>query len=318
MPTSPLSLSAGRRPGRFAHAAGLARLIVCVAGLLSACYSPDIKSGALRCADDQARSCPDGFYCDGTGGHCWKKSDTPVGGGGGLGGGGGRGGAGGASGCTDRVRPSCAGTPLMSGDLCDPFCQSGPCSCGQKCSFSSTNQSTNFTACVPNAGTKKEGELCNADLDDCAPGLLCQREACAAGVARCYRFCRANTDCAPVACVLSLSTSTGTSPSFRLCDNPEADCNPVKQTGCPTGLACLAKSSNSFFCACPSATPKAEGAPCNLVSECAPGFLCQALNGPPTCQRLCRDANDCPRADGGAPRTCSATLGASALGFCSE
>lgn len=311
---SPLSPSSSVAPGRFAAGAGLAWLVVCLAGLLAACYSPDIKSGGLACAKDQA--CPEGFFCAGTGGHCWKMSSTSAGGAGGLAGAGGHGGGGGTSGCPDQVRSSCAGTAPMSGDLCDPFCQSGPCGCGEKCSFAPTSASTNYTACVPK-GTKSEGEICDASLDNCAPGLLCQTETCAPSVARCYRFCRANDDCRPVACVRSLSTSTGTSPAFKLCDIPEADCDPQKQTNCPAGLRCLAKSLSSFFCAC-SVGASAEGGSCNSSYDCAPGFLCQALNGPGMCKRLCRDGSDCPRPDGGAPRTCSATLGSPVFGLCSD
>ena len=43
-------------------------------------------------------------------------------------------------------------------------------------------------ACVP-LGRSKLGDVCNANADNCAPGLICLLETCGNGLARCYQHC---------------------------------------------------------------------------------------------------------------------------------
>lgn len=288
-----------RAPFRARAHAVLAGLLLSV-GLGHACYNPKVTSGGLVCSEDAAHRCPAGYTC--ASGHCWKEGEAPpetggAGGGSGTGGATPQGGQGG--GCATRT-PLCGDQPL-SGDVCQPTCQTGGCSCSTQCGVAA-----NGLAACRAVGTKKVGDLCQLSPDDCAPGLVCLAETCGSGLARCYRFCRDVGDCDDVACSRSVKSAAGQPTAFRACDVPSVACDPIAQTGCADpAFVCYVFGPTSTRCDCPGGA-LSEGQSCSAITGCAPGLVCLgsgASGG--TCQRLCRSSADCTRPDGGAPGACS-------------
>lgn len=283
---------------------GLGALVVFSTFFAAACFNPKATSGGLTCSNDPAHLCPAGYSCHAE--HCYKNGDplTPTGGSGGAsgGGGGGTGGAatgGQAGGCATRT-PLCNDVPA-SGEVCQPTCQTGACGCSSQCSVGSNGMAT----CAP-IGTKNVGDLCHMAPDDCGPGLVCQAEACGAGLARCYRFCRDFGDCGgSVPCTKTVRTAAGEATNYMACDVAPSACDPIAQTGCgDSALVCYVVGPTSTRCDCLGANLP-EGQPCTSSTACAPGLECVGAGaGDVSCQRLCRTSADCVRPDGGAAGSC--------------
>jgi hypothetical protein len=264
-------------------------LMVVVLGV-GGCYSPKVGPG-LACAEAPAKRCPDGFECanqlcvsvgGGTGG------TGGAGLGGGSGGGGGTAGQGGTGGtCAKPIVSLCpvaAGAPAG----CDPVCQNG-CGCGLRCNVTLAGAS-----CLAPLGAKVVGEACRPDADDCAPGLICQQEACGTNLGRCYRLCRD-----PSACVSSGVCSTfavvsgGASAIQRICDLGDRTCDAFARTGCPDpALNCYVTGPNHTRCDCPG-MQLAEGAACVHPNDCGAGLACLGVDGSLRCYKLCRNTTDC-------------------------
>ncbi|MDB4980540.1 MAG: hypothetical protein JWM82_1292, partial [Myxococcales bacterium] len=201
------------------------RLVVALALLSAAgCYKPVIDDGGYKCASS-GKKCPDGLTC-GSDNRCWLKpqvvsnndaSDGKI-----------MSDAGDAAAeamcALAVVTPPCTDAPA-AGQTCNPTCQTG-CGCGR------CNVVGKATACVA-AGTVKLGELCKLGTgDDCAPGLICRKEACGNGLARCYQHCTKSEQCAGSFCQLSIDDG-GKATGFTVCDVAPRTCDPVTNMGCP-------------------------------------------------------------------------------------
>ena len=202
----------------------------------------------------------------------------------------------------------CAAGPAV-GDVCNPACQTG-CDCGR------CNVVDGKAKCVP-TGTVELGDVCTpGGADNCAPGLICLLESCGNGLARCYRHCTTNDQCAGTACTIALDDGKGGATTFTACDVPPRTCDPVAQIGCPNPtLNCYLTSANQTLCDCPTKQGM-NNAPCGLYSDCAPGYVCTSGVGGlagPHCQFVCNVAN--PSCSALTPHCVPAGTGAQ-YGYC--
>jgi hypothetical protein len=200
--------------------------------------------------------------------------------------------------------------PDGSSYACDPLAQCG-CGSGMACDLVKVNNSNigKEGSVCRSAGITKAYEHCAQD-EDCQPGFTCFLE-------NCRRICATDSEC------------DGTDP-FRKCVHLKtvadkfgksvqlaygycvAVCHPpfptAKQNGdftfvpCGPGLQCqpalpaqVEGASGLTWCINWSDKPRlGSGEPCNLYSECKPGFACEpppadgGLGEPGSGERLCR------------------------------
>jgi len=236
--------------------AALAALLVAAALSGAGCYDPKIQDGGLACAPgDGGHRCPDGFECSAVDNHCYRSG-----------------------GQCSKATPACQDAP-RPGSACNPACQSG-CSCG-RCNISGL-----AAVCAPFIGTKKLGEVCTPQRDDCDAGLICLLEACGSNLGRCYRHCATAAQCASgVACDTPILDGSGTDTGFLTCDLAPQDCDPIGRTGCPSpALVCYlgadggGATAGATFCDCPSRM-LAQDSACDAFNDCAPGLACAAGAG---------------------------------------
>ncbi len=284
-------------------------LAVVLAGALRAwCYKPVIDEGGFKCAS-AGKKCPDGLTC-GSDNRCWQKpppvtnndaSDGKIMSDAGDG-------AAESMCALTVVTPTCNDVP-KAGQTCNPACQTG-CACGR------CNVVGKATACVA-AGTVKLGELCKLGVgDDCAPGLICRKEACGNGLARCYQHCTKSEQCGGSFCQLSIDDDAGKPTGFTVCDVAPRTCDPITSDGCPANaFKCYLTGSNDTLCDCPSnpTKPGAAGDACNFYNDCDGGLYCVGGVGvTPRCHFVCDVANPtCP-----ATTTCHPVGTSAKFGYC--
>jgi len=238
--------------------------------LASACYSPNIKSGGFACGDGGA--CPDKFHCA-LDNRCYQgdaaniEMPPPV--------------------CTaDASAPQVCSAPHVTGQACNPGCQTGCNGCGWCAVVSGA------TKCLTGrAGTKDVGATCTPSLEsDCLPGLYCQPEC---GTGRCYRICDSSDKsvCGSGSLCNLTATSHGDAGSFTfsLC-SIVSTCDAVTQTGCPAAFACYP----AIPTECDCAGAVADGQPCQLAAQCGRGSSCIGLSGTTSlCLKTCKANSDC-------------------------
>jgi hypothetical protein len=256
-------------------------LVIGAAGV--GCYKPKIQEGGLRCAEGGI--CPEGFHCASD--ETCRQGDAAMG----------------CSATMPHVDPLC---PSQPGAACDPICQNG-CACG-RCNLSGTA----LTCVAP--GTKKRGELCNFNNDDCAPGNVCIKD-CGDTIGRCYRFCHGEnkTDslCEGNNCDLTLNDSGGNPTTQTICEPPIESCDPVVDSHdcADPALGCYVGPTGAPVCDCRGTA--ALGGSCGPYNSCIPGFRCVRVGGLATCFKTCRiGGTDCT-----APDSCG-SLGEDTFGFC--
>jgi hypothetical protein len=261
--------------------ARLAAVLALACLVAPACYNPNIKSGALKCAENHA--CPDNFHC--IDGLCYRGDagpDVPP-----------------APVC-NSVTPDAGTCPRLpaAGEACNPTCETG-CTCGW-CGLDITGA---VKCLMGTPGTKPIGTVCDpANANDCAPGLYCRAEC---GAARCYKFCDTKDDCSGTSCSISLPSG------LHLCALPDPGCDPIMKTGCAPGFACYPSGARTE-CDCGGTAD--AGTTCVLTNTCMPGYQCVAtnssgMNTSGACQKLCRVNGDC-----GGARTC--VTSGTTYGYC--
>jgi hypothetical protein len=261
-----------------ALALGIAAAGIAFAG--GACYHPNIKNGGFKCNLDAgtAHACPEGFSCDMTLLECWKGKpdsgvqDVPVD----------------APAvevppdvppppCFD-ARPNC--DPSDAG-ICDPLCQTG-CGCRQKCTL---NLDGGIVCNSVVASPLGQLDSCDPTNDLCGPGLLCLNDSC---FGRCYQFCSVDADCPNSFC--SRSAPGG----LKLCDVPNADCNPIGlANNCPAAApGCYISFNHPEHTICDCGGGTSPSAACSGSRSCLPGgLLCvDPTNdgGTSFCQPVCQ------------------------------
>jgi hypothetical protein len=245
-------------------------ILVAAGAVGDGCYKPVIDDGGFKCAPT-GKKCPDGLSC-GSDGRCWQmplisSSDA---GDGKVMSDAGDGGDADAMCALGVVAPLCQAA-AAAGQSCNPACQTG-CTCGR------CNVVGKATACVAAGGTVKLGDPCKLGSgDNCAPGLVCRKEACGNGLARCYKHCTSTDQCPGSRCQLAIPDDTGAASGFLACDVTPQTCDPVGNTGCPDlALNCYLTGANDTLCDCPlnPAKPGKAGAACTFYNDCDGGFVC--------------------------------------------
>jgi hypothetical protein len=151
-------------------------------------------------------------------------------------------------------------------------------------------------------GTAKLGDACKAGAgDNCGPGLICLREACGNGLARCYKHCTKNDQCGGSFCQIAINDDMDKPTGFLVCDVAPRTCDPVTNTGCPDpALKCYLSGSSDTTCDCPSnpAKPAKAGDDCRIYNDCDGGLVCVSGVGgvtTPKCRYACNvAAPSCP------------------------
>jgi hypothetical protein len=218
---------------------------------------------------------------------------------------------------------------------CDPVSpQTGAglqCAAGQVCEV---NCPLNKTDCVQ-GGTGAPGTLCINNAS-CAPGSQCfdYGSLGCKDTRICLRFCGGAADCAAFGAAGLGSGSVCEGPvqcgaartSFHTCT---FNCDPTAAAaathgGCPDKLVCVMPASmDAVDCTCPETTrTKTEGQPCTGAADCAPGLICNQMNGTKICRPICRcqavngactaGAGTCPTAN----TTCHVVSNETLFGVC--
>jgi hypothetical protein len=285
----------------------LSPLLVMLLGAIElACYKPNILDGGLKCADAGAKACPEGFTCKS--GLCYRPDGGPesrppdaavdmVDA---------RDGSDGPDGppCFEAL-PNCISEP----GTCDPVCQSGCGGCRDKCSINTVGALTCNPATAMTA-PRALGQTCSVDSegmtkqnDNCERGLICIAEQSC--VARCFKFCRNDSECTDSTCTREVIAGQG---GQKVCDVPFNDsCVPsVGNTGCGAGtMACWLSSTSPThtFCDCPFGATPSNGL-CTRTRDCVKGLACvdRGTGDNATCLQVCRlGSMECPS---GLPASC--------------
>ena len=162
----------------------------------------------------------------------------------------------------------------------------------------SNNHCTVETAC-------KDGYTCTGNMTN--------------GEAWCARFCTQDSNCTGTGsrCLIDLENSNGDPLDVTVCTNA---CDPVTQSGCPTGMGCLPyDAATGDYTHCYYGGANALGQTCISDSECATGLVCVGpANGTATCKKQCRvgSPTTCPTAQTCVGYSDPINIGANTYGAC--
>lgn len=91
-----------------------------------------------------------------------------------------------------------------------------------------------------------------------------------------------------------------------------ADCNPVTNTGCPTGMQC-GFNGTKFLCVAEMLQAPGPGKECTIPgNHCQPGLICDQGPTPVRCSKPCCVKSDCASTDNCKPLP----SGGGTMGFC--
>ena len=205
------------------------------------------------------------------------------------------------SACGDHVVQAgeqCDDGNTASGDGCSPTCQteaatacsllpqSGCSGATPACDVTPASDGTTACRAVTSQGTSNNH--CLVDTA-CKAGYSCVYDS-PIDVPWCARFCGGDSDCLGTGsrCVSDLGGNV------RSCSNA---CDPYGQTGCPTGMGCMAYDSNGGdFTDCIYQGTVPEQGACTTNRDCDTGLACVADGSVKRCLPLCHagNSNTCP------------------------
>lgn len=225
---------------------------------------------------------------------------------------------------TREAGEACDDGNLASGDGCSPTCQvetATACSlvpqggCGGDTPACDLDEDGSTTCrAVTSQGTSNHH--CSTDTA-CKAGYTCIGDGTPA-TPWCARFCLADADCLGDGsrCVIGLANEVGDLLNVTVCSNA---CNPVTQSGCPSGMGCVARSATAGdFTDCRYMGSKLDGQSCTSSAECRPGSDCVTAGGVSTCERYCLVGDDttCGLGQTCVPFIGNLTIGAVEYGSC--
>jgi cysteine-rich repeat protein len=194
---------------------------------------------------------------------------------------------------------------FASGDGCAPNCMTetaAACSLVPQSGCSGATPACDIggldvTECrgVTSMGTSNNH--CSADTE-CKAGYTCITDDGAANaVPWCARFCLADGDCTGTGsrCIIGLLDENDDPLNVKVCSNA---CNPDEQTGCPSGMGCIALGApGGDFTDCRYMGNTLDGDSCDTSTDCREGSTCVTYGTIKSCQSYCvvGDDSTCPQ-----------------------
>jgi hypothetical protein len=159
--------------------------------------------------------------------------------------------------------------------------QSG-CDTGEACDLGAVDP----TECRDVTANGQADSLCES-FTRCAAGFTCVAQD--ANTDSCMKFCNTDAQCNGVGarCVIGLLDDAGDPiPDVEVCSN---SCDPVDQTGCPSGLGCLPfDMAGGDYSDCLDMGTRLDGQSCSDHTDCLAGSLCvNETGGGSTCHEMC-------------------------------
>jgi cysteine-rich repeat protein len=295
--------------------------IACVS-LIAACgfgdnsTSDGTGSGQHRCGDgvvDPGEGCDDGNTVSGDGcsSTCQVETNHPVCGNGIL-----------------ETGEECDDGNTMDHDGCSSTCHIESCTLVPQTNCSTATPACDITgtgdiACraVTTPGT--ELDHCPHDTD-CAAGYTCQQDdAFPSKDPFCLRLCLGDLDCSGVGsrCLIQLTDVHGQPLPHHACSNA---CDPVHQTGCPSGMGCdpeYSPDSGPNYTECLYVAGHADGSLCTDDNQCRVGSVCVTDSGSSTayCYKSCvvtGGGGGCPSGETCMSYATPLPIGTKEYGFC--
>ena len=161
------------------------------------------------------------------------------------------------------------------------------------CDLTAADDGTVECRAVIHQGTAND----HCDLaTDCKAGYTCVHDHGSTNRGWCDRFCASDSICTGTGsrCTIDLVGNNGQDLGIDVCSNA---CDPYGQTGCPTGMGCLAfDSSGGDYTDCEYMGSVQDGDPCTSPTQCLAGSTCVGSAGNKTCEQYCIAGNDstCP------------------------
>ena len=220
---------------------------------------------------------------------------------------------------------ACDDGNLASGDGCSPTCEvESPAACSlvpqSGCSGATPACDVggiDVTSCRAVTSQGTSNNHCSV-ATACKSGYTCIGDDDLTHTAWCARFCLADGDCTGTGsrCVTGLVDENSDPLNVTVCSNA---CNPVTQSGCPTGMGCVARHATAgdyTDCIYQGTTP--DGDTCVTRADCMEGSTCVENGGVATCRSYCIVGDDSTCDIGELCRSLSndITIGAVEYGIC--
>ena len=219
---------------------------------------------------------------------------------------------------------ACDDGNVASGDGCSPICAVEPATACALVPQSGCSGATpacdvddGSTSCRAVTSMGTSNNHCAVDTA-CKAGYTCIGDEDAANPAWCARFCLADGDCTGTGsrCLTGLVDGNLDPINVTVCTNA---CNPVAQSGCPTGMGCIARhAAAGDFTDCMYQGTTPDGGSCQTRADCMKGSTCLDIGGVGVCREYCTVGDDstCPFDQSCVSLANDITIGAVEYGVC--
>lgn len=204
--------------------------------------------------------------------------------------------------CGNGVREgneACDDGNLASGDGCSPICMvetAAACSIVPQSGCSGATPACDIggidvTECRAVTSQGTSNNHCSVSTA-CKAGYTCISDDDPQNTPWCARFCITDADCTGTGsrCTTGLVDENNDPLNVKVCSNA---CNPVAQSGCPSGMGCLAQNDAAgdyTDCRYMGTTP--DGGSCMKSTDCLEGSTCVTVGGVNTCHAYCVVGDD--------------------------